>query len=56
MAFDEQAYLAANPDVAAHVAAGGGSALDHYTQYGQAEGRRPVVVKLRRSRCPCCTT
>lgn len=39
MAFDEQAYLAANPDVAAHVAAGGGSAYDHYQQYGQAEGR-----------------
>jgi hypothetical protein len=33
--FDERAYLAANPDVAAN----GGNAWDHYNQYGRAEGR-----------------
>lgn len=42
MAFDEQAYLAANPDVAAAVKAGAFSAAEHYSQYGQAEGRSPT--------------
>jgi len=39
--FNEQAYLAANPDVAAAVRAGGfnGSALQHYNEYGKNEGR-----------------
>ena len=41
MNFDEQAYLAANPDVAAAVKAGAFSAAEHYQQYGQAEGRSP---------------
>lgn len=35
MAFDSQAYLAQNPDVAA----AGMDALAHYNQYGMAEGR-----------------
>jgi len=40
MAFDEQAYLAANPDVAAAVASGAFSnAAQHYSMYGQSEGR-----------------
>lgn len=44
MAFDAAAYLAANPDVAASVAAGafGGDPYQHYLQYGQAEGRSPT--------------
>lgn len=38
--WNEQAYLAANPDVAAEVAAGKlSSGLQHYQQWGQAEGR-----------------
>ena len=43
MAFNSEAYLAANPDVAAAVAAGafGGDAYQHYVQYGQSEGRSP---------------
>lgn len=42
MAFDEQAYLAANPDVAAAVASGAFSnAAQHYSMYGQSEGRSP---------------
>lgn len=40
MAFDEQAYLAANPDVAASVASGAfSSGADHYAKYGVNEGR-----------------
>lgn len=40
--FNEQSYLAANPDVAASIQQGGfgGSALNHYQQYGQAENRQ----------------
>jgi hypothetical protein len=38
--FDENAYLAANPDVAAAVRAGKvASGRDHYEQWGRAEGR-----------------
>ena len=38
--FDETAYLAANPDVAAEVKSGKlASAYDHYLMYGKAEGR-----------------
>ena len=39
--FDEQAYLAANPDVANAIADGSfqGSARDHFEQFGKAEGR-----------------
>lgn len=42
--FNESAYLAANPDVAAAVGRGdfGGSALAHYNQYGRNEGRAGV--------------
>lgn len=41
-AFNEQGYLLANPDVAASIAQGGfgGSALNHYNQYGRTEGRQ----------------
>lgn len=41
-AFNEQGYLLANPDVAASIAQGGfgGSALNHYSQYGRAENRQ----------------
>lgn len=44
--FNEQAYLAANPDVAASIQQGGfgGSALNHYQQYGQNEGRQGGVA------------
>ena len=40
--FDERSYLLANPDVAASIAQGGfgGSALNHYNEYGRAEGRQ----------------
>lgn len=40
--FNEQSYLAANPDVAASIQQGnfGGSALNHYNEYGQAENRQ----------------
>lgn len=40
--FNEQGYLLANPDVAASIAQGGfgGSALNHYNEYGRAEGRQ----------------
>lgn len=38
--FDEKAYLAANPDVAAAVARGEMSAQAHYDNYGKAEGRQ----------------
>jgi len=40
--FNEAGYLAANPDVAQAVQGGafGGSALNHYQQYGQAENRQ----------------
>lgn len=38
--FDEQAYLEANPDVAAAVQRGElGSGLDHWNQWGKTEGR-----------------
>lgn len=39
--FNEAAYLAANPDVAASIRAGnfGGSGLAHYTEYGRNENR-----------------
>jgi len=40
MAYDEQAYLAANPDIAAAVARGDfASGADHYNAFGQYEGR-----------------
>ncbi|MEM1426257.1 MAG: hypothetical protein AAGF75_06870, partial [Cyanobacteria bacterium P01_H01_bin.130] len=40
--FDEAFYLGSNPDVAAAIAEGGfDSALDHFTQLGQFEGRDP---------------
>lgn len=40
MAFDEQSYLAANPDVAAAVASGDfASGAQHYQMYGASEGR-----------------
>ena len=40
--FDEAFYLGSNPDVAATIAEGGfDSALDHFTQLGQFEGRDP---------------
>lgn len=40
--FNEQGYLLANPDVAAAVQRGdfGGSALNHYNEYGRTEGRQ----------------
>ena len=40
--FNEQGYLLANPDVAASIAQGGfgGSALNHYNEYGRTEGRQ----------------
>lgn len=41
MAFNAQAYLAANPDVAAAVARGDLSAEAHYQNFGQYEGRDP---------------
>jgi hypothetical protein len=37
--FDGETYLAANPDVAESIAANGGTALEHYVQFGRAEGR-----------------
>lgn len=41
--FDESFYLANNPDVAAAVAAGTfSSGLDHYIQFGEAEGRSGI--------------
>lgn len=41
LAFDENGYLAAYPDVQAAVQAGTiASGLDHYLQYGLSEGRR----------------
>lgn len=42
--FNDQAYLAANPDVARAISGGGfgGSAWNHYTEYGQNEGRQGV--------------
>ncbi len=41
-AFNEQGYLLANPDVAASIAQGGfgGSALNHYNEYGRYENRQ----------------
>ena len=45
--FDEQAYLAANPDVAAAVAAGDyRSGREHYLLYGAKEGRSGVTRPL----------
>lgn len=42
--FDEGFYLAANPDVAVTVAAGGlGSGRTHWDLYGRAEGRVPTL-------------
>ncbi|RYZ73790.1 MAG: class I SAM-dependent methyltransferase [Lysobacteraceae bacterium] len=44
--FDEQRYLRANPDVAAAVRAGSlNSGLEHFTSFGQAEGRRQAVAQ-----------
>jgi hypothetical protein len=41
--FDEQAYLALNPDVAAAVRSGGfASGSAHYLRFGQGEGRAPA--------------
>lgn len=39
--FNEQAYLSANPDVAAAIARGafGGKAINHFNEYGRGEGR-----------------
>lgn len=44
--FNESAYLAANPDVAASIQQGGfgGSALSHYNEYGRNEGRQGGVA------------
>lgn len=46
--FNEQAYLAANPDVAASIQRGGfgGSALNHYNEYGINEGRSGGVATI----------
>jgi len=44
--WDEAAYLAANPDVAAEMAAGKSNfktGYDHYLAYGKAEGRKPTT-------------
>lgn len=41
MALNVEAYLAANPDVAAAVARGEMTAEQHYQKYGQYEGRDP---------------
>lgn len=40
--FNESGYLSANPDVAASLQQGafGGSALNHYNEYGRTEGRQ----------------
>lgn len=45
-AFDERGYLAANPDVAASIRQGGfgGSALNHYNEYGKAENRQGAMT------------
>ncbi|MBZ9557602.1 esterase-like activity of phytase family protein [Halomonas coralii] len=43
-AFDERLYLDANPDVAAAVARGEITALDHYRDYGAHEGRDPNAL------------
>lgn len=45
--FNESSYLAANPDVAAAIQNGqfGGSALNHYNQYGKNEGRQGGVTQ-----------
>ena len=43
--FDEQYYLATNPDVAAGVAAGNqASGYAHFVQFGQFEGRNPSIL------------
>ncbi|MGD1862222.1 MAG: hypothetical protein ACFB0E_19920 [Leptolyngbyaceae cyanobacterium] len=43
--FDETFYLAANPDVAQAVAAGGlASGFDHFRQFGLQEGRNPSML------------
>jgi hypothetical protein len=43
--FNEAAYLAANPDVAAAVAAGAvASGAEHYALYGQSEGRSADLI------------
>lgn len=44
--FDSAGYLAANPDVATSIAQGGfgGSALNHYNQYGRNENRQGGVA------------
>ena len=50
--FDEPCYLAANPDVARHVAAGG-DAWDHFDRHGRREGRgqlTPAAAGLDGSR------
>lgn len=39
LAFDESAYLAANPDVRDFIAANGGTARQHFDRFGRAEGR-----------------
>src|SRR5690606_32679068 len=39
--FDEEWYLARNPDVAELVASGGMTAQEHYEVFGQNEGRSP---------------
>ena len=43
LSFDEEFYLAENPDVAEAIATGAfqGTAEDHYLQFGDAEGRDP---------------
>lgn len=45
--FNESSYLAANPDVAAAIQNGqfGGSALNHYNQYGKNEARQGGVTQ-----------
>jgi hypothetical protein len=49
--FDEDAYLAANPDVAAAVARGeAASGLAHWRKHGAAEGRAQRRLRARNSR------
>lgn len=45
--FDEDFYLAANPDIAEAVAAGLIAAAEHYETFGQAEGRDPNPLRER---------
>lgn len=55
--FNEAAYLAANPDVARSISAGnfGGSALNHYLEYGQKENRPGTPQAAQASTGPAVT-